>query len=273
MNRIYVISDGTGKTAELAMKAAMKQFPTVDIQYERRPGITTKDQAKQVVNETIKTGGFIIHTLVSDDVRSFLIKQCRINNIESIDIMGPLLSRLSNQFSIDPSENPGLFNHINEEYFRRVETMNFALKHDDGLQVEKINQAEIVLIGVSRTFKTPVSIYLAFKRWFVANVPIVLNVPFNQELYDIRPEKVFCFMTNALSLSKLRKVRNQKLHDGAGFYSDLKHVKRELLYARKLIHKQPKWNVINVTNKSIEEISSEIIAIMKQNRLDKIQKK
>ncbi len=261
MQRVFIVSDGTGRTAELALNAALTQFPGVPMSYERRPGVTSKRQIARIINEAKYSGGFIIHTLVEDEIRSFMLKLCRLNNIESIDIMGPLLSRLSNQFSISPSEKPGLFNHLNEEYFRRVETMNFAFKHDDGLRIDELNKAEIVLLGVSRTFKTPLSIYLAFKRWFVANVPIILDIDLPAEVYKVPPERVFCLMTNAKRLSDLRQVRNERLKEAAGDYSRLNYVKRELLFARKLFHRQPKWSVINVTNKSIEEIASEIIAL------------
>lgn len=262
MQKIFIVSDGTGRTAELALNAALTQFPGIEVNYERRPGIENKQDLLEIVCEAKASQGFIIHTLVSDEMRSYMIRLCRLNNIESIDIMGPFLSRLSNQFAVSPTEKPGLFNQLNEEYFRRVETMNFAFKHDDGLRVEELNQAEIVLIGISRTFKTPLSIYLSFKGWFVANVPIILNMPLPRELSIIPPAKVFCLMTNARKLSELRRVRNERLKEAAGEYASLDYVKKELFYAKRLFDLHPGWRVITVTSKPIEEIASEIIDLL-----------
>jgi len=126
MNYVFIVSDSTGKTAELTLNAALVQFPGAAIMYKRRPGIKTKEKIKEIVKEAAKAGGIIVHTMVSDSMRDFMVRQTRLNNVENIDLMGPLLSRLSHLLSISPSEKPGLFDHLNEEYFRRVETMNFA---------------------------------------------------------------------------------------------------------------------------------------------------
>ncbi|MCK4655305.1 MAG: kinase/pyrophosphorylase [Candidatus Cloacimonetes bacterium] len=164
MYQVFIVSDSTGQTAEHALNSALSQFPGIEVNFIYKPGITSREQIKEIVEEAAKVSGFIIHTLVSDNMRDFMVRQGRLHNVETIDIMGPLLSRLSNLLSISPAEKPGLFNQMNEEYFRRIETMNFAFKHDDGMRSNELYKAEIVLVGVSRTFKTPLSIYLAFKR-------------------------------------------------------------------------------------------------------------
>ena len=136
------------------------------------------------MKEAAAAGAFIVHTLVSNEIREFMLHQGRIYNIETIDLMGPLLSRLSQQFALTPAQKPGLFRQLNEDYFRRIETMEFALNHDDGQRLNNIHKAEIVLVGVSRTFKTPLSVFLAFKQWYVANVPIVMEVePFRHIVF------------------------------------------------------------------------------------------
>ncbi len=268
MNYVFIVSDSTGKTAELTLNAALVQFPGAAIMYKRRPGVKTKERIKEIVKEAAREGGIIVHTMVSDEMRDFMVRQTRLNNVENIDLMGPLLSRLSYMLSTSPSEKPGLFDHLNEEYFRRVETMNFAFKHDDGLRTDELYKAEIVLVGISRTFKTPLSVYLAFKRWLVANVPVILNMELPRSLYDIAPERVFCLTTNAKRLAELRSVRNKRLKESTGDYSMYDYVRKELLYARRLYNNQPKWSVIDVTNKSIEEIASEIIALVRVDQSD-----
>ncbi|MEJ2048408.1 MAG: kinase/pyrophosphorylase [Calditrichota bacterium] len=261
MNYVFVVSDGTGGTAERALNAAMTQFESTQVQIELRPGVRSEDQVKQIVEEAAKVKGIIIHTLVSDEIRHYLIRMSRLHNVENIDIMGPLLSRLSQQFSVTPSQKPGLFRQLNEDYFRRIETMEFALKHDDGQRINELKQAEIVLVGVSRTFKTPLSVYLAFKRWFVANVPIILDMEPPAILSEIPPDRVFGLTMDTRRLATLRRIRDEYLGGQTGEYSSLDYVRREVLYALRVFENPPRWQVINVTGKPIEEIASEIIAL------------
>ncbi|MFC1898209.1 pyruvate, water dikinase regulatory protein [Candidatus Cloacimonadota bacterium] len=263
MFNVYIVSDGTGKTAELALKSALTQFEGIGVMINRNPGITTNQQITEIIEEAKKSKGFIVHTLVSDKTRAFILKQGRLHNVDTIDIMGPLLSRLSNLMSVSPAQKPGLFDHLNEEYFRRVETMNFAFKHDDGLRTEGLCKAEIILVGVSRTFKTPLSIYLAFKGWLVANVPIVYNMPVPDQLHEVDQSKVFYLNTNAKRLAELRHVRSQKLGDQTGEYSTYNYVRSELMYGRRICSNHPGWSNISITSKPIEEIASEIIALIR----------
>lgn len=261
MNYIFIVSDGTGKTAEQALQAALVQFPAVEVVIRKSTRVNDKDEIVRVVDEARRLNGFLVHTLVSHQMRNFMILQCRLNNVENIDLMGPFLSRLSTQLAISPSEKPGLMQHLNEEYFRRVETMNFAFKHDDGQRPEELEKAEIVLLGVSRTFKTPLSVYLAFKRWLVANVPIIYNIPPPAQIFALPPDRVFCLTTNPARLTELRQVRRQKWGDASGDYARFEFVKQELAYASDIFARNPEWTKISVTNKAIEEIASEIIVL------------
>lgn len=267
MSQIFVVSDGTGRTAQQALDAALIQFISKDVEIITYPGIRSVEQVHDVVSRAQKAKAFIVHTLVKDNIREELLRSSRILNVETIDLMGPLLNRLSDQLASNPFEQPGIFRHLNESYFRRIETMQFAFNHDDGKRVEELDKAEIVLIGVSRTFKTPLSIFLAFKQWFVANVPIVLNIPVPQILYEIPPERVFCLYTYPNRLAMLRKARQDRFGNTLGNYSDPEFVRRELTYAMQVFESQPEWQRINVTSKSIEEISEEILALLPK-RLD-----
>jgi regulator of PEP synthase PpsR (kinase-PPPase family) len=263
-----VASDGTGRTAEQAVRAAMTQFADQEIEIVRFSDIRTNAQLQQLVNQAFEMKAFIVHTLVSDKLREELFRIARHYDVETIDLMGPLLDRMSDQFSANPSEQPGLFRALNESYFRRIETMQFAFNHDDGKRVEELHKAEIVLLGVSRTFKTPLSIYLAFKRWFVANIPIVLGIPAPDILYEIPPERIFCLNTYPNRLAQLRKARQDRLGGTHFDYANPDYVKRECTYASQIFSSQPKWQRINVTSKSIEEIASEIIALLPKKKED-----
>jgi regulator of PEP synthase PpsR (kinase-PPPase family) len=258
---IFIVSDGSGRTAEQALSAALIQFDDVNVKLIKRAKVRTEQKVKQVVREVSKTGGFIVHTLVTDKLREVMLRAGREYNVDSVDLMGGLLSRLSQKFDVQPAEKPGLFGQINKSYFRRIETMEFAFRHDDGQRANDLKKAEIVLIGVSRTFKTPLSIYLAFKEWFVGNVPIVLGEELPPVIYKLSPAKIFCLDTNARALAELRRARQHYLGGTIGDYDDMESVRMELMYARKIFNKNPKWAVINVTNKPIEEIASEVLAI------------
>jgi len=266
LHKVFVVSDGTGGTAERALQAALTQFQDLDLDIEIRSSVRSPEQVEQIVREASQTGAFIVHTLVSNEMRQFMLHQGRIFNIETIDLMGPLLSRLSQQFTVTPAQKPGLFRQLNEDYFRRIESMEFALRHDDGLRIDEIDKAEIVLVGVSRTFKTPLSIFLAFKQWYVANVPIVLDIEPPPILSEIDQHKIFALTMDSRRLANLRQARHEYLGGASGQYADLDYVRREIIFALKYFEKHPHWPVVNVTGKPIEEISAEIIALARQTK-------
>ena len=258
---VFVVSDGTGRTAQQALAAAMTQFPDVKIDIRVRTAVRTKEEVKAIIAEALQAKAFILHTIVQGEIRNEIVRAGRINNIEAIDLMGPLLSRLGNQFANAPTQKPGLFHKINKEYFQRIDSMQFAFTHDDGLRTNELHKAEIVLLGVSRTFKTPLSIYLAFRGWFVANIPIVSGIEPPKEIFDVPANRVFCLTNSPRRLSLLRRVREEHLGGQTGEYASLKYVKNELEYANSIFNQQPLWPVIKVTGKPIEEIATEILAI------------
>jgi len=264
MYKIFVISDGRGKTAEQALMAALTQFPNARVDIIIRPEIRTEQQIEEIIPEIIDSKAIlVVHTLVSEAHRAIIIKMGRELNIDTIDLMGPLLSRLSQHLENVPSEEPGLFFHLNKEYFKRIDAMQFAFTHDDGQRYYEYEKAEILLVGVSRTFKTPLSIFLAFKGWFVANYPVVLGVDPPDILAKIPAGHVFGLTTQPGDLSRLRTVRQEYLGGNTGDYSSLENVKRELNYAQNLFLKY-NWPVISVTNKPVEEIASEILAVKRR---------
>ena len=258
---IYIVSDGTGRTAEQALNAALIQFGGVKVNLIRKPKVRTEQKVVSVIKEAKEDQGFIVHTLVTDKLREAMLRNGRKYNVDTIDLMGGLLGRLSEEFSVSPAEKPGLFGQLNKTYFRRIETMEFAFHHDDGQRVNELKEAEIVLLGVSRTFKTPLSIYLAFKGWFVANVPIVMGQEFPPIINKLLASNVFCLDTNARALAEFRRARQSYLGGAVGDYDDIEYVRMELMYARNIFSKNPGWAIINVTNKPIEEIASEILTL------------
>ena len=228
MFHIFILSDGTGKTAEQTINAALTQFVKMETEVKLFPEVRTEKHVKEIFIEAAKVGGFIVHTVVSDQMRNLILRTGQLHNVETIDLMGPLLAQLSLQFANAPSERPGLFRQLNKAYFQRIEAMEFVLRHDDGQRVHELDKAEIVLIGVSRTFKTPLSIYLAYKGWFVANVPIILDFGLPPKIYDLPANRVFGLTTEARNLSVLRRVRHDHLGGATGDYANINYVQREL---------------------------------------------
>jgi regulator of PEP synthase PpsR (kinase-PPPase family) len=262
MKQVLVVSDGTGRTARQALNAALTQFHGIEIEVIVHADIRTQNEIKDIVTEASKSGVLIVHTLVTDSLREFIIRESHANNVETIDLMGPLLTRLSSQFIHEPSQQPGLYHKLNKEYFQRIDSMQFAFNHDDGQRTESLNEADIILLGVSRTFKTPISIYLAYKGWFAANVPIIMGLNPPEVLSQIDPSKVFCLTTSASRLTELRKTRNVRLGGNVENYSEPEYVTREINFANRFYILHPDWTIVNVSAKSIEEIASEILAIM-----------
>lgn len=261
MYQVLVVSDGTGRTARQALNAALTQFPGIDIDVVVHSDIRSQKEIREIVNKALKSGSLIVHTIVTDSLREFIIRECHIHNVETIDLMGPLLTRLSSQFIHEPSQQPGLYHKLNKEYFQRIDAMQFAFNHDDGQRTESLHKADIILLGVSRTFKTPISIYLAYKGWFAANVPIIMGIKPPEVLNQIDPSKIFCLTTTASRLSELRKTRNIKLGGKIENYSEPEYVTREINFANRFYNLHHGWTLVNVTSKSIEEIASEILAI------------
>ena len=259
MYHIFVLSDGTGGTAEQMIRAALTQFTETHVKILRYPDIRTEEQVLEVVEEAIRENCFIVHTVVSAELRSVIGDLGRLHNIETIDLMGPLLAQLTHQFSDSPSGQPGLYRKLNREYFQRIEAMEFAFKHDDGQRARELVKADIVLLGISRTFKTPLSIYLAFKGWLVGNVPIISDIPPPPSIYDLPEGKVFCLTTNANHLSVLRSVRHEHLGGSTGEYANVDFIRKEIAYAKQIFRLRPDWPIIDVTKKPIEEIAGEIL--------------
>ena len=259
MHRIFIVSDGTGQTAQRTLNAALTQFMIENVVIDRRSEIRSQSQVQYIVEEAAAVGGIIVHTVVSHELRNSIRRLGRLRDVETIDLFGPLLARLSEYFEYSPKEQPGLFRRLNEEYFRRIDAMEFALAHDDGQRTPDLPKAEIVLVGVSRTFKTPLCIYFAFKGWFAANVPIIMDIKPPPILFKLQPGSVFCLTTSPRRLADLRSVRDDYLGRRTGEYADLDFVRRELTYAKRIFRERNDWPLIDVTNKPIEEIASEIL--------------
>lgn len=266
IQHVFVVSDGTGGTAKQALRAALVQFEHTKVETHIRPNVRSKQQVIEIISEAFAIQGLIIHTIVSKKLRHLILEQGRLFELRTIDLMGPLLAQLSNYLENSPSEKPGIYHKLNKAYFQRIEAVEFTLRHDDGQHVDELDNADIVLLGVSRTFKTPLSVYMAHRGWRVANIPIILNIPVPEIVFKLPSDRVFCLTTTSGRLAELRQARDKYLGGYTGHYSNRMHVQDELNYASKIYRTHPKWTVVNVTNKPIEEICSEILSNIRKRK-------
>lgn len=258
--KIFIVSGGTERTAKKVLNAALTQFNKKNLDIVQFSDVREIEQIKNIIDDAIENNALIIHTLVEDNLKDFINEECIKYNIKNVDLLTNMISNLSNLLDEESSQTPGLFNRLNEEYFKRIDAVQYTFKHDDGARVEDIRTADIILLGVSRTFKTPLSVYLAYKGFFVMNIPIVNGIqPPIKLLKEVDPKKIFCLTTNPIKLSELRHSRNVKLGGNVQNYSDYESCKKDLNFATRFYNLHPQWNCVNVTEKSIEEIATEII--------------
>jgi len=262
MLRVFAISDGTGITAERVVRAALTQFTDTALTITRYGNVLTQRRVREIVSEAEATGGFIVHTLVSEELRRCVFTEGRKVNVATIDLMGPLLARLSEQLATPPLGKPGLFSPFDPSYMQRIDAINFTVRHDDGRSLFDLDQAEIVLTGVSRTSKTPVSIYLAYRGWRVANVPIVLGLEPPEELFRLPRRRVVGLVIKPEHLAELRRVRVEQMGIHGYGYADLAHVREEMTYAYHVFGRRRDWPLVDVTSKPIEEAASEIVTVL-----------
>lgn len=267
---IFVISDSIGETAETVAKAAISQFDLDVSEIQRIPYVNTLEVLEQVIQEATKQPSLIIYTLVIPELRIKLQEKAALYNIPTIDILGPVLNMISEYSGQSPKMQPGLIHRLDEHYFRKVEAIEFAVKYDDGKDPRGLIYADIVLIGVSRTSKTPLSMYLAYKRIKAANVPLLPEVVPPKELFTISAQKVVGLTIRPELLNAIRQERLKTLGlDSNADYAKLDRINRELEYARRIIERIG-CPVIDVSNKAIEETASRILQIIYQNQRDNI---
>ncbi|MCI0518880.1 MAG: kinase/pyrophosphorylase [Chloroflexi bacterium] len=262
MRYIYAISDATGKTAEGVIRAAITQFDDSALEIVRQGSVLTAQQVHQVVSDAAKNNGFIVHTIVSEKMRRVMYNAAREANVAAIDLMGPMLARLSEYLSARPRAEPGLFKGFDSSYIQRIEAIDFTVRHDDGQKISDLGLAEIVLVGVSRTSKTPLSIYLGYRGWKVANVPLVLGIDPPKILFELPRRRVVGLIIRPERLMELRQARVDYLGTGAHGYADLEYIRQEMDFAYRVYDQRRDWPLVDVTSKPIEETAAEVISLL-----------
>ncbi|XP_073004842.1 probable pyruvate, phosphate dikinase regulatory protein, chloroplastic [Typha latifolia] len=269
---IYMVSDGTGWTAEHSVNAALGQFEycLVDrvcpVNTHLFSGVEDTDRLLEIIKQAAKEGALLLYTLADPSMAESAKQACQIWSVPSADILRPTTEAIAAHLGVAPSGIPrgGRKAPLTDEYFRRIEAIDFTIKQDDGAQPRNLHHANIVLVGVSRTGKTPLSIYLAQKGFKVANVPIVMGVELPKTLFEINQEKVFGLTINPLVLQTIRRARAKSLGFHAEMrsnYAEMDYVKDELEHANQIFAQNPVWPVIEVTGKAIEETAAVVVRI------------
>ncbi|MCE9634591.1 MAG: kinase/pyrophosphorylase [Planctomycetes bacterium] len=260
--QILILSDATGDTASRVVKAALKQFVGEDVQIRRFPNLLRPSEIRTVLKEAAKRPTLIAHTFAAGPLRSVIQDECRALGIETLDLLGPLLDRLESFLHSRAQETPGLMHRIDEDYFRRIDAVEFAVMHDDGKHPEGLVHADIVLTGLSRTGKTPLSVYLALEGWRVGNVPLVHEQGIPDEVLRLPKGKVVGLVLDPRRLSDIRRSRLEYMAPGQGMdYDDELKVREEVQWCRRQFARHG-IQFIDVTEKAIEESAHQVLSLM-----------
>lgn len=257
---ILIISDATGTTAERVVRAVLHQFERPVARLRIWPHVRTVEDVNLVMGEAQLTGSLVVHTLVNQELRSYVDAVAWHLGVEAVDLLGPMLDAMTSFLHASPREQPGVPIQLDEDYFRRIEAVEFSVKADDGRNPDGLDRADIVLVGVSRTSKTPVSAYLANQGYKVANVPLVHGIDPPAILERLPAGRVFAL---TIDPEKLIEVRRRRLAwmgrdgDDEG-YADHDYVFTEIRWALDLFRRRG-WPILDVTRTAVEETAAEIL--------------
>ena len=262
--QVYQVSDSTGETLDrifIALKAQFSKFDCKTIHYSFT---RTKNQIDKIISKSKSEKDVIIlYTIVDKDLSKYLELETKKNNIPSFEVLGNLISDFSKLLKQEASRKPSGQHALDKDYYNRIEAVQFTMTHDDGKVVSDLEKSDIILVGVSRTSKTPTSIYLANRGYKVANIPIIPNKQLPEKLVENNDKNfVVGLVCDVSRLLDVRRNRIQSMHeDRPGDYTDEKEILNELENSKKLFKKY-NWPVIDVTRKSVEETAAAIIKIL-----------
>jgi len=261
---VYIISDSTGETAQTVVNAALSQFDSDDIKLKLFAHIESKKDITGITGQINKEKGFIVYTIVKPELRAFLKEESEKQSVISFDMFGPIMENIERISRITPKLEAGIIRKIDKEYFKRMEAMEFAVKYDACQGELELSKADLVILGVSRTSKTPLSIYLAHKGIKVANIVLDFEFEPPDGIFSLLPEKVIGL---TMDPDKLIEVRSERLKalglPDESVYNKEERVIKELKFAD-IIYKKIGCPIIDVSNMAIEDIATNILKITKK---------
>lgn len=262
--QIFILSDATGLTAEMTVNATLSQFENVKVELNRFTMVSDKAKLMEIICLAKEADGIIVYTLVTSAMRDILRVEAAKQGVKAVDLMGPMLDLFEGFLESKPVENPGIQRELSESYFKGIEAMEYTVNHDDGQDPDGLRLADVIIVGVSRTSKTPLCMFLSTSYSLkVANVPIIMDIKPPRQLFKVDKNKVIGLTVSADRLLEIRKARLER----ASFiappkYIDFDRIVKELDYSNHLFAVNG-WPIINVTEKSVEETASEILRLMR----------
>jgi len=263
---LHLLSDSTGETLENIAKAALAQFDDVETVRHFWPMVRTETHLERILQEIAQNPGLVVYTLVNPTTRRILENRCAALGLPAVAPIDPVNDALSAMLGQQAKARPGRQHVLDAAYFARVDAIQWTIAHDDGIAWEEWEEADIVLAGVSRSSKTPTSIYLANRGYKTANIPIVVESPPPPILYRLRGPLLVGLTTSADRLIQVRRNRLLSLNQQADTpYVEQDAVAREIAFARRMFADNG-WPVIDVTRRSIEETAAAIVSLVNQRR-------
>lgn len=256
-----VVSDGTGETAAALVRAAMAQFSTPP-ELRIFGGVRHKSQLRRPVDRAKQVGALLVFTLVDREVARALLEAAQRSDLSAVDLLEPVMGVLAQHLHAEPRREPGILHGFSDEYFQRIEAVEFAVRHDDGANLRTLFQADLVLTGPSRTSKTPLSMYLAQRGYKTGNVPLVPGIDPASELLDLDPGKVIGLIAQPEVLETVRRARVHRLgRSPYSSYAESEAVEQELTQARRL-YRERGWRSVDITGRAVEENAARILEVM-----------
>jgi regulator of PEP synthase PpsR (kinase-PPPase family) len=264
---LHLVSDATGETLTTVARAATAQYTTVVPVEHVYPLIRTQKQLDLALAEIAESPGIVLYTLLEEQLVARLEKHCRDVGVPSLSILGPVLSLLQSYLGAETSHRVGAQHVLNAEYFKRIDALNYTMLHDDGQHIEGLEEAEVVLVGVSRTSKTPTSIYLANRGVKTGNFPLVPGIQVPSEVEGLTHPLVVGLYATPERIVQIRQNRllGLKANQDAGQYVDRQAVAEEIAFSRRLCGKH-NWPSIDVTRRSIEETAAAVLKLLAERR-------
>lgn len=261
LRTIHILSDSTGNLAEHMLAAFLTQFPSRTFHLRRKTFLRSDQDYQKAFQALAQEPGIVFHAVVSPQAKKRIAAECRKLRLPHCDLTGQFVRFLAEHSGLTPMADPERLHRVDEKYQRRIAAVEYTLEHDDGLGLETIHEADIILVGISRTSKTPTSIYLAQQGYKVANIALALEVPPPQELFEAPAHKVVGLLIDPLRLMEIRARREVQWRMSPTKYADQEHIMREVLWSKRLFS-QYGWKTVDVTNQAIEETAGRILAIM-----------
>nr|WP_269438102.1 pyruvate, water dikinase regulatory protein [Phosphitispora fastidiosa] len=260
---VFVVSDSVGETADFVARAAVSQFNAGFVDMRLSAYVNTPEHIIEIVNEAKDVPGIIAYTIVLPELRETLVKEAEQKGVPIVDILGPMMDALTRISGRAPKMKAGLLHKLDQNYFKKVEAIEFAVKYDDGKDPRGIMRADVVIIGVSRTSKTPLCMYLAHKSIKAANVPLVPEVLPPEEIFSLPKKKIIGLTIKPELLNEIRQERLKTLGLKSGAdYASLERILIELDYADGIMRKAG-CPIIDVSNKAVEETASKVLEIIR----------